>query len=85
MKEEESILQIKKKWNISKELTVGSRGASRGLCTLWNSRLFQIKSNQSTLHWIQISHFSGDGRDIYCRMCTCQTIIMKKSNAGNRS
>jgi exonuclease III len=40
-------------WRTCKGAAVSARGASRGVCTLWNPCYFDLQSRHSTTHWIQ--------------------------------
>jgi exonuclease III len=42
-------------WRSCKGTTVSARGASGGVCTLWNPNFFALQSRQSTTHWIKTS------------------------------
>jgi hypothetical protein len=51
--EEINMLEIEKKqWKNNANTTNRDRGASNGICTLWENSMFEFKFVQNTQHWI---------------------------------
>jgi exonuclease III len=42
-------------WRSCKGVAVSTRGASGGICTLWNPSIFSLQNWHSTTHWIRTS------------------------------
>jgi endonuclease/exonuclease/phosphatase family metal-dependent hydrolase len=44
---------------IVQDLAIISRGASKGLCTLWNPQQYQLEESKATQHWILVKLVSN--------------------------
>jgi exonuclease III len=54
LRDTEILLEMQKNWKKSKGSTISARGASGGLCTLWNSELFLLDEIFQETNWIMV-------------------------------
>jgi exonuclease III len=54
MKGKESLLEMQQLWRTSTGATISARGASGGICTLWNLEIFQLDKSHEATHWLMV-------------------------------
>lgn len=52
MKGKDVLLEMQKIWKTSIGAAISARGASGGICTLWNPKIFHLDSKYEVAHWL---------------------------------
>jgi len=51
----EALREMKQIWNPSSRATLIARGASRGVCTIWNTQIFKEEQRVDSNHWTLVN------------------------------
>jgi exonuclease III len=51
---EEALREIKQIWNPSSGAALSARGASGGICTVWNTQIFKEEQRVDSNHWMLV-------------------------------